>query len=252
MLLKKEVKQVRIENPIIIVGLPGIANIGRISADFLVENLGAERIIDYYSNSFPAMVIIDEESNVDLPRVSVYHKRIAEKDYLFILGDVQPSDEHNYNLCDQILEEFKPSLVLTIGGIAMVERSKTARIHVAYNDKSLADSLKDYKLIFDGNEVVSLIIGASGLMLGLAKLKGIKGFALLVETIGTPNYFGVKDSEAVLSVINDYFKLNLDLSNLKKEASKYEKEFRKRSRVEDEIQEYILKHGSELDPRYIG
>lgn len=252
MLVKKEIKKIGIQNPVLIVGLPGIANIGRISVDFLVENLEAERIIDYYSNTFPALVIIDEESNVELPKISLYHKKIGEHELLFLLGDIQPSDEHNYELCEKILEEYKPKQVITIGGIGMPERSKKAKVHVAHNNPEIIRELEKHDLIFDGNEVVSLIIGAAGLMLGLAKLKGINGFALLVETLATQNYFGIRESESVLEIINEKFGLKLDLSTLRKEASKYEKEFKKRSKLEDEIQDYILKHGSELDPSYIG
>ncbi len=252
MLTKKQEKKIETKNPCLIVGLPGIANIGRITVDFLIENLKAEKISDYYSDSFPALVIIDEDSSVDLPKVSMYYKNINEKDYLFLVGDVQPSDEQNYSFCSEIINEYKPSLIITIGGIASAERPKTPSVHATYSDKSVVESLEKLGVVFDGNEVVSLIIGAAGVMLGAGKMQEIPGFALLVETIGTSNYFGIKESEPVLDVINKYFGFELDLSSLKKEITKYEKEYKKRSKVEDEIQEYILKHGSELDPRYIG
>ncbi|MBR9679279.1 MAG: hypothetical protein GON13_03355 [Nanoarchaeota archaeon] len=252
MLIKKEFEKTELNNPILFVGLPGIANMARITIDFIIEKLEAKKIREYYSKTFPALVIIGEDSRVALPKISVYHKKIKNTDYLFLIGDVQPSDEYNYDLCEEILDEFKPSKIITIGGIGTSERLKNPKIHVAHNHESFEKKLEKYDLLFDGNEVVSLIIGAAGLMIGLGELKGIKGFSLLIETIGTTNYFGIKESEIILKFLNEYFNFGLDLSVLKKEITRYEKEYKKRSKLEDDIQEYLLKHGSELDPRYIG
>jgi proteasome assembly chaperone (PAC2) family protein len=252
MLIKKNLKKTEFKNPTILVGLPGIANIGRITVDFLVEKLEAEKVVDYYSKSFPALVIINNESNVDLPKISVYHKKIGGEHYLFVIGDMQPADEHNYELCEEFINSFKPSRIITLGGIATGERPSTTKIHVAFNNPCFVEELEKYNLIFDGNEVVSLIIGVTGVMLGLGKIMGVKGFSLLVETLGAATYFGIKESEAVLKILDAYCGFGLDLSVLKKEIRRYEQEFKKRSKLEDEIQEYILKHGSEIDPHYIG
>ena len=251
-MIKKELKKISFDKPVLIIGLPGIANIARITVDFLIEKLGAEKMLEYYSKSFPALVIIGDDSSVSLPKISVYHKKVQGKHYLFIIGDMQPSDEHNYELCEKLLDDFKPSKVITIGGIATVERPDKPKIHVALNDYGFVKELEGRGLIFDGNEVVSLIIGAAGLMLGIGGIKGVKGFSLLVETLGSPTYFGIKESEAVLRVLDEYCGFGLDLSVLKKDIHRYEREFKKRTKLEDELQEYILKHGSELDPRYIG
>jgi proteasome assembly chaperone (PAC2) family protein len=215
MLIRKELKKTRFEKPVLIVGLPGIANIARITVDFLIEKLEAEKIIEYYSKSFPALVIISDDSSVSLPKISVYHKKVGGKHYLFIIGDMQPSDEHNYELCEALIGDFKPSKIITIGGIATVERPEKPKIHVALNDYAFEKELEGRGLIFDGNEVVSLIIGAAGLMLGIGGIKGVKGFSLLVETIGSPTYFGIKESEAVLRMLDDYCGFGIDLSVLK-------------------------------------
>lgn len=252
MLIRKEFDKPEINSPTIIVGLPGIANIGRLAVNFLVENLEAKKITEYYSNSFPALVIIDEESNVDLPRISAYHKNFNNHDYVFVIGDMQPGDDENYEFCKEMLETFKPSRIITIGGIATPERQSKPRIHGAHNNEEFVEPLEKLGLVFDGNEAVSLIMGAAGIMLGLGKIMGYKGFSLLAETLGTSNYFGIRESRAVLKILNEYCGFGLDLSKLKQEVSTYEREFKKRSRIEDEIQEYIMKHGSELDPRYIG
>ena len=252
MLIKKEIKKTELNNPTLFVGLPGIANVARITIDFLIEKLEAEKIIEYYSKTFPALVIIGENSRVALPKISVYHKKIENNDYLFLIGDVQPSDEYNYELCEEIIEEYKPSKIITIGGIGTPERLKHPKIHIAHNHECFEKELEKYDVLLDGNEVVSLIIGAAGLMIGLGELKGIKGFSLLIETIGTTNYFGIKESKIILQFLNEYFNFGLDLSVLKKEITRYEKEYKKRSKLEDDIQDYLQKHGSELDPRYIG
>ncbi|MEM4055454.1 MAG: PAC2 family protein, partial [Thermoplasmatales archaeon] len=38
------VEDVKLKNSVLLVGLPGIGNVGKISADFLIENLKAKKL----------------------------------------------------------------------------------------------------------------------------------------------------------------------------------------------------------------
>jgi len=57
------------------------------------------------------------------------------------------------------------------------------------------------------------IYGVAGLLVGLAALRGMKGFCLLAETPGT--YLDVKAAQAVLKAIQGVLGLKTDLSDLK-------------------------------------
>jgi len=248
----KEFKKVDIKKSILIEGLPGIANVARISVDFLIDKLKAEKFMEIYSYVFPALVVIDEDSIVDLPKIELYHKKIGKNNLVFLIGDMQPSDEYNHRLCEKILEIIKPAKIITIGGIALQKAPKNPQIHVAATNKGLVKELKKYNVIFDGNETVSLIVGAAGVLLGLAKLRNIPAFALLVETLGVPTHFGIKSAKRALQFIDAYLNLNLDFEGLTKEIQKYEKEIKRRNKIEDELQEYLEKTMPDKESRYIG
>ena len=89
----KEFSKPELKNPILIEGLPGIGNVGKIAVDFMIDNLKAKKFIDIYSKAFPNSVFVNEKNLVHLPRISLYYKRLKNKDVIFLAGDVQPLDE---------------------------------------------------------------------------------------------------------------------------------------------------------------
>ncbi|MFA6679764.1 MAG: PAC2 family protein, partial [Candidatus Methanomethylophilaceae archaeon] len=47
-----------LKRPILIEGLPGIGNVGKITADFLASSLNAEKFASIYSEHFPPQVML--------------------------------------------------------------------------------------------------------------------------------------------------------------------------------------------------
>ncbi|PIN99628.1 hypothetical protein COT72_05105 [archaeon CG10_big_fil_rev_8_21_14_0_10_43_11] len=245
----KTFSQPTIKNPVLIEGLPGIANVARISVDLLVEKLGAQKMYEIYSHHFPAFVMIEDDSTITLPKIDVYHVRAGERDLILVVGDVQAADEYNYALCEKIIELTQPKEIITIGGMALLEAKP--RVHGVVTTPELKTKLEPYSLVFDGNDTVSLVVGAAGIFLGLAKNKNIPGFGLLVETDASPTHFGIKAAKGVLEILAKHLALDLDLSNIENDIALYEKEIGKRAKREDEIRDYMLQH-SDTDNRYIG
>lgn len=60
--------------------------------------------------------------------------------------------------------------------------------------------------------MVGQVFGIAGIMVGLARLRGVKSFSLLVDTLGT--YPDVEATRAALSVLNRFLGMNVDLSKL--------------------------------------
>ena len=63
-------KRPKLKDPILIAGLPGIGNVGKIAADFLIDNLGARKIYDIFSHSFPNSVFVGEDNLIELITIS--------------------------------------------------------------------------------------------------------------------------------------------------------------------------------------
>ena len=109
----------KLKNPVCIVGLPGIGNIGRIAIGYAIQQLKAKKFAELYSpNFFPFVMIHDNKIHV--LRNEFYYYKGGKRDFIFIIGDTQSSDQAgHYEVAGKILE-FVKSLgckeVVTIGG----------------------------------------------------------------------------------------------------------------------------------------
>ena len=67
-------KNPKLKNPILIEGLPGIGNVGKVTVDFLIDELKAKKLYEITSNTFPHSVFVNEDNLVELPKIEVFYK----------------------------------------------------------------------------------------------------------------------------------------------------------------------------------
>jgi proteasome assembly chaperone (PAC2) family protein len=178
----RTLSQPKLVSPVLIVGLPSIGDIGRMAARLLCEFLGAELFAELYSPTLPDCVFIDKKGVCHPPKYEFYAS--AKSSNLVILtGDSQPALEEipaHYELCSDILC-FVSSLgcksIITLAGAPTTEPTK--EIYVATTSKKLAkEYVENGAIAYKGGR----IIGAPGLLLGLAEKMGLKGVCLLGST----------------------------------------------------------------------
>ena len=224
----KNIKKISLNSPIIIEGLPGIGNVGKLSTDFIIESLKAKKIMEIHSDSFPHSVFVNENNLVDLPTINVYYKQLKKQDFLFIAGDVQPLDERScYSFCETILDKFKASKVkeiVTLGGIGLPKIPKNPKVYATANNKKILNSYKNTSINSNIFGIVGPIIGVSGLLVGLAGKRNIPATALLAQTFGHPSYIGIKSARELIKVLNQRFDFGIDLKELDKEITELEVE----------------------------
>ena len=186
----------KLESPVFVEGLPGFGNVGKIAARLLIEFTSAKPFAELYSPSFPDYVIVDKEGLCRPPRYEFYAASTEKNSFIILTGDTQPSLDDliaHYEICGEILdfiEKYGCRLVVTIGGVPTPEPK--GEVYVAATSKKLAaDITKKGAVIYEEGR----IIGATGLLLGLAKERGLKGMCLLGATTGL-----TADREAAFSV----------------------------------------------------
>lgn len=213
--------------PVCIIGLPGIGNVGKIAADFLIQELHAKKIVEIRSTAFPHAVFVNEENLIDSPIVEIYAAQGKNKrDFLLIVGDVQPiNEEACYQFC-YALVDFLQSLntqeIVTMGGIGLRETKNPPKVFCTGNNQALIDAFvkgkpKDFNLNPKIFGVVGPIIGVTGLLLAVAQQAKIPAIALLAETIAHPAFVGIKGSREVVKVLDEEYKLGINIDNLEKE-----------------------------------
>ena len=82
-----------IKEPILVEGLPGFGNIGRLTARLLVDFCGGKRFLELYSPYFPDYVVINSQGVCRPPRYEFYAASTRDKDLIVLTGDTQPSVE---------------------------------------------------------------------------------------------------------------------------------------------------------------
>lgn len=243
----------KLKNSILIEGLPGIGNVGKIAADFIVDNIGAKKMFEIYSDNFPHAVFVNEKNMVELPAIEIYHKKIGRYDMLFLAGDIQPIDEQScYEFCNKLLdllEKHDCKEIITMGGIGLHRIPENPLVYCTSNSKDIIKRYKTNNLNNNIYGVVGPIVGVSGLLIGLSKQRKIPAIAMLAETFGHPTYLGIKGARAILMILNEKLGLKLELSRLDEEITEIEKEIKTKTKQLSMLQS---KKPRKTDVNYIG
>ncbi len=231
-------KKPKLKNPILITGLPGIGNVGKIATDFIIDKLKAKKLYDIFSYSFPHSVFVTENNLVELPNITLYYAEAkAKRPALMLLGgDVQPMEEENsYVFSEKVLdlvEELGCKEIVTLGGIGLPTIPQSPKVYCTGNSAELIKKYtKGTNVTSKLYGVVGPIIGVSGLLLGLSQKRKIKAVSLLAETYGHPVYLGIKGSREIIKVLNKKLNLCLDIKDMDKEIDEIESEIKKKLKM---------------------
>jgi uncharacterized protein (TIGR00162 family) len=225
----------KLKSPIVIEGLPGIGLVGKIAADHLITQTKAKKFCELYSPFFPPQVITDDDGIVRLVKNDFYYFTDKGRSFIVIGGDFQGmSPESQYEISGKILDvlaHFKPKIVYTLGGLGTGKVPKETRVYAATNNKKLIESHKKFGLTFKGRGGGG-IFGASGLLLGLGKLRDMDAVCLMGETVG--HVVDAKAASILLEKLAKILNLKVDMKDLDKEAKKTEKELQKIQKLQEE------------------
>jgi len=220
-------KKPKLKNPILIEGLPGIGNVGKLAVEHLIDKVKAVKFAELYSKDFPPQVFINTDGTVKLVSNEFYYwtaKKKKQHDLILLTGDYQGLSSHGqYELVETILdlaEEFGVKEMFTLGGYGLGHEIREPKVLCATTDNSLVKQMKKYGAVFKKNEPGGGIVGASGLLLGLGKLRGLKGTCFMGET---PGYLvDPKSAKAVLKILTKITNIDINLSELEKKAKEIE------------------------------
>ncbi len=225
-ILVKSYKKPRLNSPILVGGLPGIGNIGKIAAEYLVEKLKMQKMAEVFSQYLPPQVFVSDEGITYLVRNTIYYKKFqGKRDLIALVGDSQgTTQEGQYEMSFSVLDllsQFKLDTVYTLGGYSIGKIVETPRVLGAVTDADMLKGMKEAGVVFPRGEPGGGIVGSAGVMLGLAKeLFGIKGACLMGETSG---YFAdPKGAMEVLKILSKLLDLSLDMADIEERTHQLE------------------------------
>ena len=116
-----------------------------------------------------------------------------------------------YELVGKVLDiaqELGCRFVISVGGYKKDEVQAVPAVYSAATDQKTIEEA----LGLGTKVMVGHIFGVAGLLIGLGKLRGLNGFAILVDTLGM-----IPDANAAryaLTIVGKYLNLDVDLSRL--------------------------------------
>jgi hypothetical protein len=249
----KVIKKVKLEDPILIEGLPGVGHVGKLVAEHIVEELNAEKIVEIYSPHFPPQVLINDDFIAELVKNEVYAYKSDNKiDILIVVGDHQSvTNEGHYEISGIILDiaqEYDVKRIYTLGGYGTGQLVENGTVLGAVNNIDMIEEMKKYGIEFRDNEPAGGIVGVSGLILGMSRFRDIDAACLMGITSGY--LVDPKSAQAVLDVLCEILDLKIDTQALEDRAKEMEKIIAKIVEIEQMQMQHEI--GTDEDLRYIG
>jgi proteasome assembly chaperone (PAC2) family protein len=219
-------KEPKLVNPILVACWPGIGNVGIMAVDILRRTVAAEELgeIESWDFFYPRKVLIRDGELIDLefPYNKFYFKKTGNKDLLFFIGEEQPSDGAEVyatgtkayrmaNLVLDVAQRFGCRRVYTSGAaVAPIHHTARSRVWVVPNSKDLLNEVKGYENSVlmsevEGRDGQGNITGLNGLLLGVAKKRGLEAICVMGEIPIYIHGFPIpypKGSKAVLEVLS--------------------------------------------------
>jgi len=212
-----------LNDPILIEGLPGIGFVANIATLHLIKELKATKFVQIFSSSFQDFAVTTGDGKALTPINELYYIKQGNggRDLIIWFGNTQAlTTVGQYELVGKVLDlaqQFGCRLVISIGGFKKEEAQLVPEIYSTATD---LDTMQE-ALNLGIKVMVGHVFGIAGLSIGLARIKGMKGFSLLVDTPGmNPD---VTAARYALNLLDKYLHLNVDQSKLEESGIEIKK-----------------------------
>jgi len=258
-------REPELEKPIMFVSWPGIGNIGIIAANTLKGILKAEEFgeIESWDFFYPRKVSIRDGllEDLEFPSNKFYYERLEKKDLIFFVGEEQPTEgggmyargEKAYQMANLVLEvslKFDCQRVYTSGAcISPIHHQMKPRVCAVVSSENLIREVKKYPNTILMSEIgvrgegEGTITGLNGLLLALAKKRGLETICLMGEIpdwLSGASFPYQKASKSVLEVFAEILGIRIDFSFLNKMEAQ----------VEEIIESFYAKFPPEMKEEY--
>ena len=259
-------KELELENPVLIACWPGIGDIGIIAVDALRRMVRAEELgyIEPWDFFYPRKVLIRNGvlKDLEFPSNKFYFKRTEKKDLMFFIGEEQPTEGGRayaegtkaYRMANLVLDvalKFGCRRVYTSGAaVAPIHHTARPRVWAVPNSEDLVDEVRSYEntvLMSDieGRGGQGNITGLNGLLLGVAKKRGLEAICVMGEIPiylqGFPFPYP-KASKSVLEVLGAALGIGVEMEEIGELVEHSEREIESLyERLPSEIKEQLDK-----------
>lgn len=211
----------KLNSPVMLAAWPGIGNVAMIVATYLEKKLGFKELGEVKAfHFFDPIGVIVRDNVVESPQfpqsIFYYWKNKAGKgDIILFIGESQPASK-GYELANCVLDlglNFQVKRVYTCAAaLTRIHHTEQPGVWGVATSRELSEDLTRYGLVQRGNLQIS---GLNGLLLGVAKERGIDGVCLLGEVpVYATRIQNPMAALAVLNVLAEMLGVKVDMDEL--------------------------------------
>ncbi|TFG09144.1 MAG: hypothetical protein EU539_00475 [Promethearchaeota archaeon] len=237
----------QINDPVVLIGWPGIALIGKLAVSSIKDSIEAELFLEIEFFDFPAKSTV-EDGVLEIPTAKLYYKSREPNDFFILTANFQPQNpegvfEFTKKFCEEMdnITAGKIKMYVSTGALVSDKASQEPKVHVCSTDKSLIDSFLELEntTVMEGG----IIAGANGILPAWAGSKGhAPGVCLLAETIPLPMMnLDPRASKALVTCLKTYFEIDISFDELNKKIEEMQSIFDSFKKQAD----YFMKGGEE-------
>ena len=223
---------------------PGIGNIGLVASDTLRVQLGAEKFaeIEPWDFFYPKRIVIRDSilQSLEFPGSVFYFKKLPRRDLITFVSEEQPTDGNRpfaegkkayemANLVVDLAQKFGCKRLYSCGAaVSLSHHELKPRVWIATSSQVLNREMTGYEnTVLMGktegrSEGGGSITGLNGLILGVAKKRGLEAVCLMGEV---PDYLSTaplpypKASKSLVELMCTILDTNVDYSPLNEMAA---------------------------------
>ncbi len=232
----------RVKKPVMLAVWPGVSDVALEVGNYLLDRLDATEFAEIEPLNFFTPLGITVHDNVlqapVFPENKFYliKRPEAKNDLIIFYAEAQP-DQNHYDLAKVVLdvaERFRVKRIYTCAAAMVQHNVEKSRVLAAATDAKLIEEVKKYDVSLVGEFQIR---GLNGILLGAARERGIEGICVLGETAQyaaeLPNPIA---ASAILKTLTKIFNLEIDLSEIEREARQMAEEIKTLS------QEFMAKY----------
>ncbi|MFX1380326.1 MAG: PAC2 family protein [Promethearchaeota archaeon] len=231
---KFDLEREAIKNPVVLIGWPGIALVGKLAITSIQESLQAEEFLNIQYFDFPPKSIV-EKGSLEIPLAKLYYKstnRENGNDFFILTADYQPQSpagvfEFSKIFCEEMdkITGGNIKMYLSTGAMITDQVHDNPIVYVCGTDQGLVQSFFKFEntKLYEGG----YISGANGILPAWAGANGYgPGICLLAETLPMPMMtLDPRSSKALVALLKDYFSIDMDFSKLNEKIKEMESIF---------------------------
>lgn len=214
----------QLHEPYMVAAWPGMGGVAIIAARYLVEKLEAKEFGSIVAEAFfdVSGVLVENAvvEDIQFPDNKFYCATDKNgRDWIVFIGEVQPTiDAYRFaSVVMDAAQRFNVSRLFTFAAAPThIYHTKKPQVLTAATGQELVEEMQKYEVtpLKEGS-----ISGLNGLLLGVAKQRGIDGICLLGQIpIYTTNIANPRSSRTVLEVLSRMANLDIDFGDIERWA----------------------------------